>query len=268
MSHTGLKKTILITGSGSGIGFATAIALAERGHSVLATTHTKQDASTLTELAKQRQLPLVAFVLDVTNASDQQKILDYDLDVLINNAGVGETGSLAEVELDKIKNTFEVNVFSPLRLTQLALRKMLSKDSGSVIFISSLLGRVPAPFFGPYSMSKFALSSGVEMLRSELKMITKNVTVAVVEPGAYHTGFNQKMMQKKFEWMDQNSYFFTYRDGLKKKEERQFALAESSDLTSIVNKIVEAAEADTPRLRYSAPWWQSLGVRILRGFGG
>ncbi|MDQ3008658.1 MAG: SDR family NAD(P)-dependent oxidoreductase [bacterium] len=261
------QQTILITGAGSGIGKATAIALAQKEHRVIATTHSQADADDLTHLAQGNHWPIESFALDITIAKDREKILQYDLDVLINNAAIGETGSLAEIEIEKIKQTFEVNVFSTFALTQVALKPMMEKDRGKIIFISSLLGRVTAPFFGPYSMSKFALSSGAEMLHSEVAQVTKNVQVAIIEPGAYHTGFNQKMIAKKFVWMDEKSYFYSLIDTLKKKEKRQFSLTEQKDLSSIVNQVVRAVEAENPNLRSSAPWWQALGVRILRAAG-
>lgn len=256
-------KTIFITGSGSGIGKASALALADKGHRVIATTHYKKEAQELNRIAVEKNLTLEAFVLDITNAKDRAKILTYDIDVLINNAGMGETGSLAEIDIDKVRNNFEVNVFSTLELTQLALRSMLKKNSGTIIIISSLLGRVTSPFFGPYSMTKFALSSGAEMLSSELSLITDSVHIAVVEPGAYHTGFNQKMTAKKFEWMNHDSYFYSIIDQIRKMEARNFKWTEQKDTTSIVKKIIEVTEANHPRFRSSAPWWQALGTRIL-----
>ena len=261
------KKTILITGSGSGIGKAVALVLAQKGHRVLATTHHKADAEELNDSAAENKISLQSFVLDVTNAKDREKILEYDIDVLINNAGIGETGSLAEIPFDKVRHTFEVNVFGGFELAQLALGSMMKKDRGTILFVSSLLGRVTAPFFGPYSMSKFAVSSGAEMLRSELSQVTANVHVSVIEPGAYHTGFNQKMINKKFEWMDESSYFYKIIKKIKSREEKQFQLSEAKDITSIVAEIVKAVEADKPKLRYSAPWWQSWGVAVLRAFG-
>ena len=142
-----LKKTIFITGSGSGFGKAAALALAERGHRVIASTHRAVDSEKLNKLAKEQKLTLESIVLDVTSSSDRKKILTYDADVLINNAGVGETGSLAEIDIEKVKNVFEVNVFGAFELTQLALKSMMKKDTGTVIFVSSLLGRTTAPFF-------------------------------------------------------------------------------------------------------------------------
>jgi len=262
-----VQKTIFITGSGSGFGKATAIALAKKGHRVIASTHHLAESEELNQLGKKEKISLESIVVDVTVAKDREKILNYDVDVLINNAGIGETGSLAEIPFDKVKHTFEVNVFGSFELTQLALKSMMKKDKGTVIFISSLLGRVTSPFFGPYSMSKFALSSGAEMLQKELLQVTHNVHVVTVEPGAYSTGFNQKMMAKKYEWMDKTSYFYQILEKLKQREKQQFDLAEQKSIDSIVHQIILASEADKPKQRYVAPWWQGLGVRVLRALG-
>jgi len=258
-------KTILITGAASGFGRDTAIALAKRGHRVIATTHREESVIDLRN--KYDNLFLTVFKLDITLEEDRNKILEFDLDVLINNAAIGESGSLAEIPLEKIRANFETNVFSTLAISQLALKNMLNKQSGTVVFISSLAGRIPMPFLGPYSMTKYALSAAVTMLRSELKKITNTVHVTLVEPGAYHTGFNQKNIAKKYEWMDESSFFYAKIESLKNEENKQFKLTEVKTTTSIVKKIITAAEATKPRLRYIAPWWQGLGVRILRIFG-
>jgi len=241
-----------------------ALALAGRGHQVIATTHTQAAATRLGALAAKENLDLQSWVLDVTSESDREKILGLELDVLINNAGMGETGSLAEIPSSKIRANFEVNLFGPLELTRLALQNMVKKDRGTVIFVSSLLGRISAPFFGPYSMTKLALSGAGEMLRGELGQISSGVQVSLVEPGAYHTGFNQKMMAKKFLQMDMSSYFFGLKEKLRRAEEKRFGFMEVKDSGSLVAKIVEAAEAKRPKLRYQAPWWQSWAVRLAR----
>jgi len=259
-------RTVLITGSGRGIGRDTALELARRGHSVLATTHTEEQAAALNAMAERDGLPLRSFKLDVTVADDRRRILDHEIDVLINNAGTGESGSLAEIDVDRVRSNFEVNVFGPLELTQLALLQMLPRDRGTVIFISSLAGRVTIPFLGPYAMTKFSLSGGVEALRKELSRISRNVHVVLVEPGSYHTGFNQRNIAKKYAWMDERSYFWPIFDQIRVDEERYFRILEQRSTASIVRKIVQAAEAERPRRRYVAPWWQGAGVRLLRVF--
>ncbi len=260
-------RTILITGCGSGIGRDCVTALARRGHKVLASTHTEAQAAKLRERAAADGMPVEVFKLDITDAADRAKAGELSIDVLINNAAIGESGSLAEVPLDRVRSAFETNLFATLALTQLCLRGMIARRRGSVIFISSLAGRVAAPFLLPYAMTKFSLSAAADGLHQELRQLDRNVHVSVVEPGAFHTGFNQRMIAKKYEWMRQASYFQDQIDTLQAREQRMFALLELRSTTPIVRKIVQAAESDRPRFRYSAPWWQSAGVRLMRVFG-
>lgn len=262
-----MKKTILITGAGTGIGKDTALALARRGHHVIATTETDEQSLAFQKEIKSNNIDLTIFKLDITSVKDRKKIEDYNLDVLINNAGIGESGSLAEIDMNKVRHNFEVNVFSSFEISQLALKKMLDKNQGTILFISSLAGRITMPFLGPYCMTKFAVSSGAETLRNEIHRVRKNVHVSLIEPGGYHTGFNQKNIAKKYVWMNKQSVFYPIIDKIKTEEERQFKITESKSTLSIVNKIVKAAESKKPKLRYSAPWWQAFGTHLLRMFG-
>src|SRR5687768_17531074 len=121
------RRTILITGSGSGIGRDCMKALARRGHKVLASTHTAPQAEKLRERAAVDGLPVEAFKLDITNEADRAKTGELAIDVLINNAAIGESGSLAEVPLDRVRSAFETNLFATLALTQLCLRGMIGR---------------------------------------------------------------------------------------------------------------------------------------------
>ena len=262
-----MRKTILITGAGTGIGRDAAFALAERGHAMLATTFSASQADALRAECVQRGQTMEVFKLDITDAADRNLLLGRPIDVLINNAALGESGSLAEVDVNRIRKVFEVNVFATLELTQVALKGMIARQSGTVLFISSIAGRLPMPFLMPYSMTKFALSAAAAGLRSEMDQLGKNVQIAVIEPGAIHTGFNQSMTDRKYEWMDESSYFFAQAKAMKVKEKRTFAFLEARDTRSIVAKIIAASEARRPRLRYVAPWIQGFGIRLARIFG-
>jgi short-subunit dehydrogenase len=262
-----MNKTILITGAGSGIGLDTAWALAARGHRVIATTATEAQADALRAQAAARGVALQVFKLDITSATDRLQVLPLALDVLINNAGIGESGSLAEVDVDRIRQVFEVNVFATLELTQLVLRGMIARRRGTVLLVSSIAGRLPMPFLMPYGMSKFALSAGGAALRAELDQLRCNVHVALIEPGAIHTGFNQAMAARKYTWMGAQSYFAAQAERMKAEEARVFRLLEARSTRAIVAQIVKASEAGRPRLRYVAPWLQGLGVRLARIFG-
>jgi short-subunit dehydrogenase len=262
-----MSKTILITGAGTGIGKDTAFALSKRGHRILATTQTDAQAEALKQAAQAQGLQLEVFKLDITVAQDRELLSQYAVDVLINNAALGESGSLAEVDMQRVRHLFEVNLFATLELTQVALQQMIQRQSGTVLFISSIAGRVPMPFLMPYSMSKFALSAAAAGLRAEMDQLKKNVHIAVIEPGAIHTGFNQAMTNSKYAWMGQTSYFAHQAEAMKQQERRTFDWLEAKNTDAIVQAIVKASEARRPRLRYVAPWIQGLGVRLARIFG-
>ena len=262
-----MTKTILITGAGTGIGRDAAFALAARGHRVIATTFNEAQAQALRVQCEQRRQPLEVFKLDITSQQDRFLLLPLELDVLINNAAMGDSGSLAEVDMDRVRRIFEVNVFSTLALTQVALKGMIERQRGTVLFVSSIAGRVPMPFLMPYSMTKFALSAAGAGLRAEMDELGRNVQVALIEPGAIHTGFNQAMTDAKYEWMKRGSYFSGMAEKIKAREKRVFGFLEARSTASIVAKIVKASEARRPRLRYVAPWIQGFGVRIARIFG-
>jgi short-subunit dehydrogenase len=261
------NKTMFFTGCGSGIGKDAAVELARRGHRVIATTHTTASAKEINNLSEAQKLNIESFKLDVTVPEDRAKIVDYDIDVLINNAGIGESGSLAEIDVTRVRNNFEVNVFGPLELTQLALKKMMKNDSGTVIFIGSLVGRIVVPFIVPYCMTKFSLSSGADALRQELFKVTKNVHVSIIELGGYHTGFNQKMIARKYEWIKKDSYFNGVIENIRAQEERFFNRTELKSTKTAVDAIVRAAESDKPKLRYVAPRWQGAIVQLRRTLG-
>lgn len=260
-------RTILITGAGSGIGRDAAFALAARGHRVIATTFSEDQARALRTACRDSAPTMQVFKLDITSATDREQILQWPLDVLLNNAGIGESGSLAEVDVDRIRRTFEVNVFATLELTQLALRGMVRRRSGTVLFVSSIAGRIPLPFLMPYGMSKFALSAAGAALRAELDQLGCQVHVALIEPGAIHTGFNQAMTARKYAWMGEQSYFHGQEARMKAQETRSFRFLEARSTRSIVAQIVKACEARRPRLRYVAPWAQGALVRLARIFG-
>src|SRR5690348_12486384 len=119
-----MAKTVMITGAGSGFGKGASLALAERGHTVIATTETEQQAEALRAEAPQ----LTVEKVDITSP-DVGKAAAWDIDVLINNAGAGQTGPMADVPIDRVRHLFDVNVFGTLAVTQ----KVLPRDRKSVV---------------------------------------------------------------------------------------------------------------------------------------
>ncbi|WP_160674079.1 SDR family NAD(P)-dependent oxidoreductase [Clostridium sp. C8-1-8] len=260
-------KKILITGCGSGLGREAAFALANRGHYVYATTHTTEQANRINTLNKKYNLPLEAFKLDVLHSDDRLMVADLEIDVLINNSAIGNSGSVAEIDINAYRDTFETNVFCPIELTQIVLKQMIARKKGRIIFVSSLAGLTPIPFLSPYCATKFALEAIAPSLNEELKEL-KNVHIPVIliEPGSYATGFNQKNIAKQFNWMKINSYFKANLRSLERKQYVYFKLTESSNFDSIINKYIKAVEDKHPRERYISPSSQGAFIKVKNIF--
>jgi NAD(P)-dependent dehydrogenase (short-subunit alcohol dehydrogenase family) len=193
-----MSKTIMITGAGSGFGRLAALELASRGHHVIATTETEEQAAALHAEAPQLQVEK----LDITTA-DVDKVHAWDIDVLINNAGAGQTGPIADIPLERLRYLFEVNVFGTMNVTQAVLKEMVAKKSGRIIIMSSIAGVLSAPAFGPYSMTKHALEAMGKAMRGELAPL--GIDVTLINPGPYLTGFNDRMADSMWEWFGDQS---------------------------------------------------------------
>ena len=137
--------------------------------------------------------------LDITTG-DIDKANGWELDVLVNNAAVAQTGPLADIPTERVRRTFEVNVFGTLSLTQAVLAGMVRRGGGRVIIVSSIMGVRTAPAFGPYAMTKHALEAMGKSLRAEMAPL--GVDVTLLNPGPYQTGFNDRMVTTMWEWYD------------------------------------------------------------------
>ena len=165
-----------------------------------------------------------------------------------------------------VRENFEVNVFSNLNIIQKVIKNMIYKGSGRVVIISSLTSKSPLPFLGSYCASKAALSSMARVLHYESMLLKANVQIVLVEPGLYRTGFNKLAFDKKYEFMDSDSFFASQIELIRKSENIYLKLIEKKNLTSIGNKIYKAITSDYPRFRYSAPFSHNLFSKIINLF--
>ena len=140
---------------------------------------------------------------------------------------------------------------------------MISRRQGRIIFVSSLAGRSTIPFLSPYCATKFALEAIGPSLNKELKELRDvNIPVILIEPGSYATGFNQKNIEKQFNWMKINSYFKDDLRSLKSRQYRYFKLTESINFDSIIDKYIKAVEDKNPKERYISPLSQGAFIKI------
>lgn len=181
------NKIILLTGASSGIGYDTAVALAQQGHKVYAAARRVERMEPL------RQYGIVPLKMDVTDEASMQEgvktLLDTEgrIDVLINNAGYGYFGAVENVPMDDARNQMEVNVFGLARLCQLVLPTMRAQHSGRIINTASVAGRSVFYYGGWYHVSKYAVESLSDAMRMELKPF--GIDVVIIEPGAIKTNW-------------------------------------------------------------------------------
>ena len=161
-----MPKTILITGAGSGFGKAAAIGMARNGHTIIATTQVSSQVTPLREEAERLGLRNVRVArLDLSDPYDIAQAQTWDIDVLWNNAGMGEAGPVWEIPIELVRKNYEVNVFLPLVLTQGIVQKWVREGKkGKVVFTSSMGGLFTPANWGTYVSTKHALESIAEAL--------------------------------------------------------------------------------------------------------
>lgn len=196
-------KTYLITGAATGFGQAIALALAKSGERVIAGVETLSEVSLLLQLAKEEKIELQVEKLDITDPADRERAGAWPVDVLLNNAGISLGGSLVDIPEAMLRQQFEINVFGTILLTQQVARQMIRRQSGKIVFVTSVHGVVADPLSGPYCGSKFALEAFAESLAGELREF--HVQVATIEPGPYLTGFNDREYDSIGHWRDDPS---------------------------------------------------------------
>ncbi len=196
-------KTVLITGAGTGFGKEVSFRLAEKGFEVIATVEIYAQVQTLKREAAARGVNIQVEKLDVTNDGDRKKALKWNVEILVNNAGVLEGGSVIDIPGLNMRREFEVNVIGPLLLTQGIVRQMVKRGQGRVVWVSSREGLNVNPFTGIYSASKHAIEAIAQTMSLELQEF--GVEVATVNPGPFLTGFNDRGFQTWEGWEDDPS---------------------------------------------------------------
>jgi len=182
--------SVLITGTSSGIGMATALAFGRAGHRVSATMRDLSRGAELRRIVEQEKLPVTISALDVDSDASVKEAVGRiartgPIDVLVNNAGAAPTGSVEETSLSLFRSTMETNYFGVIRCVQAVLPAMRERRSGCIINISSVAGRIAMSPMAPYNATKFALEGLSESLAQEVKPF--NIRVAVVQPGIITT---------------------------------------------------------------------------------
>ncbi|UJR83707.1 SDR family oxidoreductase [Sandaracinus amylolyticus] len=248
-----MPKTILITGAGSGFGEAAAIGMAKNGHDVIATAQISPQVTPLREKAKALGLSnLRVEKLDLADPYDVAHAQSWDVDVLWNNAGIGESGPVFEIPLDLVRRNYEVNVFLPLALTQGFVSKWITaKKRAKVVFTSSMGGLFTPANWGTYVSTKHALESIAEAMQQELAPY--GIKVQTINPGAFYTGYNETMADTPFRWLD-DSKNFTKRASLRAEFDAFLSAPDGHlDAREMVERMIEIVPADEGKFRNVVP---------------
>ncbi len=193
-----VSQRILITGANGGFGELTTRALLEAGHTVAASM---RDPDGRNQSAAEALQAAGAHIVDIDVTSGDsvksgvQAAIESagGLDVLINNAGVGVMGLQENYTASDMQRLFDINVFGVQRMNRAVLPLFRKQASGLLLHVSSLLGRITIPFYGPYNSSKWALEALAENYRTELSAF--GVDSCLVEPGGFPTSFVDRLMR-------------------------------------------------------------------------
>lgn len=188
---------VFITGIAGGFGQPTALALLARGHTVAGSVRSRSGKNAAV-VAALESAGAKLVEMDVTNTSSTERGVNDaltalgGLDVLFNNAGIGSYGIQELMSPEEMARVFDVNVMGVQRVMRAVLPTMRSQGRGTVLYTSSLIGRIAMPFYGTYCASKWALEAIAECYRTELSGF--GVESCVIEPGAMPTAFFDGMV--------------------------------------------------------------------------
>ncbi|HEX9317961.1 MAG TPA: SDR family oxidoreductase [Nitrososphaeraceae archaeon] len=250
---TGNNKVAIVTGSSSGIGYETSIALARDGFITYATMRNLQKGNNIRSFRDKEELLLKIIKLDVTddfsvtNAIESIMSESGRIDVLVNNAGYGLAGAFEDLTMDEIKQQYETNFFGVFRVTQAVIPIMRKQKSGIIVNVSSGAGRFGYPGGSAYVSTKFALEGLSESISYELNPF--GIKVILVEPGVIRTNFESGMVKAKKSRDPSSAYW-----GMTQKMDKLFSqlLQNSSPPSLVANIILQAVKSDNPNFRYLA----------------
>jgi NAD(P)-dependent dehydrogenase (short-subunit alcohol dehydrogenase family) len=250
-----MKSVAFITGTSTGIGQATAIAMAQAGYTVVATMRDLKKGESLRTLAQEQDLPIHLQTCDVCNEEQcrqaiQETITKHGrLDIVINNAGAGYLGTTEQTSLADFQWVFDVNFFGVVRVTKAALPILRSQGSGKIITVTSVGGVVGQPFNDAYCAAKFAVEGMMESLAPVAKQF--GVQVSLVEPGAVASEFRNSAREISASRLEaREDPYIKLLDGYVKRITGSYSSAQTSE--QVAEVIVNVAQSANPKLHVAS----------------
>jgi NAD(P)-dependent dehydrogenase (short-subunit alcohol dehydrogenase family) len=244
-------NTILITGCSSGIGYATARFLQQRGFRVIASSRKQNDVERLrNEGFETVQLDLADSPSIQRAVSEVLQLTGGKLDALFNNGAYGQPGAVEDLSRDALREQFETNFFGTHELTNLIIAVMRKQGYGRIIYNSSVLGFVAMKYRGAYNASKFALEGLVDTLRLELKHT--NIHLSLIEPGPISSDFRKNAFAVYLKNINpENSFHKENYQAMEMRLQKQGAAAPFTlPAEAVAEKVLHALQARRPQSRY------------------
>jgi NAD(P)-dependent dehydrogenase (short-subunit alcohol dehydrogenase family) len=249
------QKVAIVTGSSSGIGYATSLMLARKGFYTYASARNIDKSANLQSIANAERLPLKLIQLDVTDDSSVKAALEKivlekgRIDVLVNNAGYGLFGAFEDLSLDEIKAQFETNFFGVIRVTQHVLPIMRNPQNGGgvIVNVSSINGLIAFPVISAYVSTKFAIEGLSESIAYELEPF--GIKVILIEPGVIGSNFMKgSVLPKKA--LDPQSPYSELVQKVSVKTNSQHEDKNATQPEEVAKTIVQAISTEKPEFRY------------------
>ena len=258
---------VVVTGTSSGIGRATALLLDAEGYRVFAGVRKEADARELSQACSDRLTPITIDVTDaghIESAREQlaEAVGDEGLVGLVNNAGVGGGGPIEFMPLDELRRTIEINLIGQVAVTQACI-PLLRRAKGTIVFIASIGGRVASPFMSPYNTSKFAIEALGESLRHELR--PWEIDVTVVEPGSIDTEIWSKgneQIRERLDEMPEDARRLYGRQITRFGEVLNETASRGIPAEKVAEVVHKAISSDNPKHRYLVGTDAKIGARL------
>jgi NAD(P)-dependent dehydrogenase (short-subunit alcohol dehydrogenase family) len=258
---------VLVTGTSSGIGRATALLLDAQGYRVFAGVRKEADGRELSQACSDRLTPVTIDVTDaghIESAREQlaEAVGDEGLVGLVNNAGVGGGGPIEFMPLDELRRTIEINLIGQVAVTQACI-PLLRRAKGTIVFIASIGGRVASPFMSPYNTSKFAIEALGESLRHELR--PWEIDVTVVEPGSIDTEIWSKgneQIRERLDDMPEDARRLYGRQITRFGEVLNETASRGIPAEKVAEVVHKAIASDNPKHRYLVGTDAKIGARL------
>jgi short-subunit dehydrogenase len=256
-------KRILITGAASGFGKGLALALAAKGHHVIAAVQYPQQRTELLAEAWAANVEMEIIKLDITNPQDRARAFTHEIDILVNNAGQMQAGPVAEMPMERVRENFEVNVFGTLAMIQGFVPQMAARRAGKIVTVTSMGGLITVPFAAVYTATKHALEGLIEGLRTELA--ETGIEFCTANPGIFGTGFNDRGAETALEWFDpktslSKSPMLTMFDMIGGAEPMPGQL----DPQIMVDALVDICEAENAKFRNVVPAETEAWIKMMQ----